>query len=348
MAGNKFDPIDAWFTATEELGEYIGIRFGHLSPGAAEPDWMFPSHREFDGIGGFAEILRKRGAVLARLPQIKHPTPPSRLSLLRSIPKFLMPKHPLKWVPFDGEPMPSTNSTPPKAFAWHLFDEATTTQVRRACRKRGVTVNSFVLKHLTKAIRPFLQDESSVVPWMMPVNLRGKIFRGRDTTNYSGYVVVKVRSYETVKDIHHNIYASLGRGEHWANWYAYESAHILSAGMRKYLVASGKAMAEWSVGGFSNLGDWDPEKKITSPDCQGGWLFCPPVLRCQLIGTGCLTFQNRLALVIQIHPELTTSSVVPRNWIQNWVKEIEIDLSSLLSDSPNSPASSAIPSYLAA
>jgi hypothetical protein len=39
--------------------------------------------------------------------------------------------------------------------------------------------------------------------------------------------------------------------------------------------------------------------------------------------------------------------VVPQTWIQNWVKEIEIDLSSLLSDSP-AHSNSALPSYLAA
>ncbi len=345
MAGKVFDPIESWFAAAEELGEYIGIRFGHLSPGAEEPEWIFLPHKDFDGIGGLAEILRKRGAVLPRLAQIKHPAPPSWLSLARIAPKFFKPKRPLKWVALEGEPMVSTNSTPPRAVAWHLFDEASTTQVRRACRKRGVTVNSFLIKHLTKAIRPFLQDESSVVPWMVPVNLRGKIVRGRDTTNYSSYIGVKVRSYETVDDIHHNIYAALGRGEHWANWYAYQSGRILSAGMRKYLVATGRAMSEWHLGGFSNLGDWDAEKKITFADCQGGWLFCPPVLRCQLVGAGCLTFQNRLSLVIQVHPELTTSSAVPRTWVQNWVKEIEIDLSSLLSDTP---AISVLPSSWAA
>ena len=63
-----------------------------------------------------------------------------------------------------------------------------TLQMRRVCRKAGVTVNSFLLKNLTKAIRPFLEDHSSMVPWMIPVNLRGKLVRERDTANYSSYV----------------------------------------------------------------------------------------------------------------------------------------------------------------
>ena len=201
-------------------------------------------------------------------------------------------------------------------------------QVRQACRKTGVTVNSFLLKHLTKAIRPYLEDQSSMVPWMIPVNLRGKVIRDRDTANFSSYVGVRVLLNETVHDIHQSIYAALGRKEHWANWYAYKLGRFMTHGMRKFLLAKELAMSQWNLGGFSNLGDWDAEKEITQPDCQGSWLFCPPVLRCQLIGAGCVTFQNKLSLMIQAHPELTTNSAIPKAWVQNWIKEIELDLAS--------------------
>lgn len=332
MAEKAFDPIASWFEAAEDLGEYVGIRFGRLAPGSDQPDWIYRRHTDFDGIGGFAEILRSRGAELPRLSQIKHPLNPSFVPLVKSLPKLLKGRHPLKWAPLSGKPEPSTNSTPPSAVGWHVFDEVVTTQIRRACRKGGVTVNSFLLKHLTKAVRPFLQDESSVVPWMVPVNLRGKVKQQRDTANHSSYVGVKVCSYETVHDIHQKIYAALGRGEHWANWYSYESGRLFGKAVKRNLVASGRCMAEWYLGSFSNLGDWDAEKTISARECLGDWLFTPPVLRCQLVGSGCVTFQNRLTLMIQLHPELTTDSAVPQSWVANWTKEIEMDLSSVLSD----------------
>src|SRR5581483_11477434 len=115
-----FDPIKSWFVAAEEIGEYIGIRFGRIAPGASEPEWIFLRHTDFDGIGGFAELLRRGGAWLP---------------LLRSLPKFLKPRRPLKWSPLKGRPMPSTSELQPPAVAWHLFDETTTTQIRRACRR---------------------------------------------------------------------------------------------------------------------------------------------------------------------------------------------------------------------
>ncbi|HEV2329051.1 MAG TPA: hypothetical protein VGY56_09720 [Verrucomicrobiae bacterium] len=332
MDKEPFDPIKPWFEAAEDRGEFIGIRFGRIAPGTSEPEWIYLSHKEFDGIGGFAKILRERGAKLGRLPQVRHPAAPSRLSVLKLLPHFLEPRRKLNWAPFNGRTTPSSNDRPPLAVSWHVFDEAETLRIRRVCRKAGVTVNSFLLKNLSKAIRSFLEDPSSVVPWMIPVNLRGKVFHDRDTANYSSYVSVKIQSYETVHDIHRKIYAALARKEHWANWYAYELGRFTTHGIRKLLLQKELATSSWNIGGFSNLGDWDPEKEMTPDECLGSWLFSPPVLRFQKIGAGCVTFQNRLSLVIQTHPELNTNPDVTAAWMQNWVKEIEFDINSGIED----------------
>jgi hypothetical protein len=328
MSGRATDAIASWFTAAEDLGEYIGIRFGHIPDAATSPDWEFLRHIDFDGIGGFAELLRRRGAVLSRLPQIKHPRSPSWVDLLKALPKYASPRRRIQWATMGGERSPGTSQTPPLAVAWHVFDESVTTQIRLACRNANVTVNSFLLKHLTKAIRPSIEDHSSEVPWMIPVNLRGKVNRGRDTANHTSYVTIRVCSYETVHDIHEHIYAALATGEHWANWMAYHSGKLFSAGMRRWLIVKERCMSQWNLGSFSNLGDWDPDRRLTESGCLGSWLFCPPVLRCQPVGAGCVTFQNRMSLTVQVHPEVTVSSGIPWEWLHNWIKEIEIDLAS--------------------
>ncbi|MGH7977283.1 MAG: hypothetical protein ACREDS_01265 [Limisphaerales bacterium] len=332
MSKTTFDPIKPWFLSCEEMGEFIGIRFGRIVTGKTEPEWIFLPHKEFDGIGGFADILRKRGATLGRLPQVRHPAPPSRFSVLSLLPKYLQSRRHVKLIPLDRSLNVNGTSKPPSAVAWHVFDETLTSQIRHVCRNGSVTVNSFLLKNLTKAIRPFLEDQSSMLPWMIPVNLRGKVVRDRDTANFSTYISVKVQSYETVYDIHRNIYAALGRKEHWANWYAYELGRFTTNGLRKFLIKKELATSQWNLGGFSNLGDWDAEKQITQTECLGDWLFCPPVLRFQKIGAGCVTFQNQLSLMIQAHPELTTDPAVPKAWVQNWVEEIELDLASGLAN----------------
>jgi hypothetical protein len=324
--------IANWFSTAQEAGEYIGIRFGRLAPGATEPEWFFLPHSEVDGIGGFARLLRQRGADIRQLPKIRHFSEPSITALIRALPRYLAPRYRVKWSTLDGAPRPGTSSEPPSAIAWHVFSEEETTQIRRVCRKASYTVNSFLLKHLTKAIRPFLLDQSAVLPWMVPVNLRGRVVQPSDEENHSSYVSVRVRSYETVYDVHRSIYSALAAGEHWANWDSYKSGNVLPSGMRRVLLRMDRATAQWNIGGFSNLGVWDGERDLQQPGCVGGWLFAPPVLRCQMLGAGCVTFQNHLGLLIQAHPELTTSSASPKAWMQNWVREIEIDLDSVLAE----------------
>src|SRR5690242_10269204 len=92
MSAKANDPITPWFAAAEDLGEYIGIRFGHLPPGGEQPEWIFLRHTDFDGIGGLAELLRRRGAPVPRLQQIKHASPPSVMALIRATPKYLGPR----------------------------------------------------------------------------------------------------------------------------------------------------------------------------------------------------------------------------------------------------------------
>jgi hypothetical protein len=331
MGKKPSDPIRPWFNAAEDLGEYIGIRFGRFV-GGNDVEWTFLPHTDYDGIGGLADLLRRGGASLPRLPQIKHYSHKSWTALVRSVPKFVSPRRKLQWDLLDGPTERSTKTTPPTAVAWHVFDESTTVQIRRVCRKSSLTVNSFLLKHLTKAARPLLKDQSATVPWMIPVNLRGGVTRERDVENHSSYVGVRVNSYDSVFDVHRSIYRALGRGEHWANWMAYQSGMFLTAGMKRYMISIERCMSQWNLGSFSNLGDWDSEKRISTRACEGPWLFAPPVLRCQLVGAGCVTFQNRLSLTIHMHPELTVNSAVPRAWVQGWVKEIETDLSSAVGD----------------
>lgn len=327
-----FDPIRAWFLSLQETGEFIGIRFGRIPPGASQPEWTYLPHSDVDGIGGFAQILRQRGVDLPRLPQIKQPSPPSAWTILRHLAKFIRPRRRLKWRRIEGPSEAGDSASAPKAVAWHTFDESQTTQIRRVCRQASITVNSFLLKHLARAIGPCLEEPAATIPWMVPVNMRGGIDRARDVENHSSYIPVAVASRDTAHDVHRKVYEGFQRGDHWANWHSFGSSRFLPAGVRRFLIRIEMATAEWNIGGFSNLGEWDPECRIDHPELAGTWLFAPPVLRCQQLGTGCVTFQNRLSLLMHAHPELTINPADTKRWLENWVKEIQIDVASLKGD----------------
>ncbi|MBM3648796.1 MAG: hypothetical protein FJX11_13485 [Alphaproteobacteria bacterium] len=324
------DPIGPWFAAGESLGEFIGIPFGWIPPGAAAPEWTYLSHSEVDGIGGFARILRERGAMIDALPQLQYggrsSISPFLKALAMRVVRYDRWRGQLHWQlsqSTTAEARP--RSLPP--IAWHVFDKADTLRLRQHCRRAGITVNTLLLKDLTQAIRPYLQDRAAEVPWFLPVNMRGEASRKSDTVNCVSYVSVKVRAEEGIQMIHKKVLTALERKEHWANWYvACVAGRMLSHEIKKFLWKHEQFAAEWNIGVFSNIGEWDAEEKVQEPACLGEWVFCPPAFSALRVAAGVVTFQNRLGLAMQAHPSLTNDPTILRAWMDAWIGGIEASL----------------------
>ncbi len=324
----KSDPLRPWFEVLESMGEFIGIRFGRVEQKERQVEWMFLSHARYDGIGGLAQLLRDRGGDVKELPQITHPARFSLWSFVRLLPSLGTSRKILKWKPLK-QGAPHDPLAPPSAVAFHVFSEQKTLEIRRASRLADVTVNSFLMKYLDRAIRPSLEDPTCSSPWLIPVNLRGRVSQPQDTGNHSSYVGIRIYASESIREIQEGIYAALAKGRHLGAWMCFCAGRLASDAMKKRLILANRATTQWSIGGFSNLGDWDPDRKIDAADCQGDWLFAPPVLRSQMIGAGCVTFQGRMSLTLQIHPDLTTSPEVAEEWLRSWIREIELGLPSV-------------------
>lgn len=320
------DAVSIWFDALEELGEYIGIRYGVLTPGKKEIDWVYRSHKDYDGIGAFAEILREDGLVVHDLPQITHPAKPSLVRTLALASRASMPRRRVDWSedfkrladarPEETEPEPST------CIAWHLFDANQTKEILRATRQIDVTVNSFLLRLLDKAIRPDIADRSQRVPWMIPVNLRGRTEGSSDTENHSAALMIHTHPEQRFDTLHKLVYEKLQKGEHWSVWENYRLTAGLPLNIKKKLIISERAMPQWNIGSFSNLGVWNlPD----SPD-EKSYVFLPPVLRCQWLGAGALTYKGKLGLAIQAHPCIATNPEIAKQWMRRWVDEIAVSI----------------------
>jgi NRPS condensation-like uncharacterized protein len=119
-------------------------------------------------------------------------------------------------------------------------------------------------------------------------------------------------------------------------------SRVMTPGIRRWVVRNELCTPQFNLGSFSNLGNWDPEKRFSGPKITGDWLFCPPVLKMQTMGAGCVTFQGRMTLTVQAHAFLTTDSSVTQSWIRNWVQCIETDLRNILGEAQSSPVSSYI------
>ena len=326
LAGEN-DPIRPWYEAIESVGDYYMIRFGRVRPDASTIDWVDVPHKYFDGIGGFAHLLRRAGIETPPLPETPHEVGPSWRPFLRSLPAVVGPRRRLKWKRMPRAGHYDRRQLPDPVFSWHVFSEEETRIVRHLSQARQITVNTYLLRHLDSVIRRDIARPSEAIPWMLPVNLRGRITRSRDTANHSSYIAVRIAPDDSAQDLHRDIQRRLARGEQWGPWKGYDATRVLPRMMKKALIRTDRAISPWNLGLFTNLGVWDPEKRIKHPAFQGAWLVMATVLRCQMLGAGLMTFQGRLGLTIQAHPELTTSEAVPRRWMNGWLKRIAADYS---------------------
>jgi hypothetical protein len=306
-----------WFRATEALGDFMGIRYGRIPSGSTEVEWFHVSHVECDGVGGFARLLRQRGAAIAKLPSAKKPCrgiigPIWRLWRNKRHAPPCSPRG--DWL-HGHEAKQGT----PADSAWHLFSERETKQLLDACRRQNITVNSLLLRFLDASVRPELGLSDARLAWMVPVNLRGEGNVADDTANQVSCVDVLIAPDDSVNAVHEQINHRLAQGEHRANFLLMELGKFLSHERKMRYLARHRAKPAGNIGVFSNLGSWDPQKRI---DAHDAWLFCPPLVTGQRLAAGCVTYQNRLGLMLQTHPYPSGMPEPTKCWMNRWVAGI--------------------------
>lgn len=315
-----------WFSAAESTGDFLDIRYGRISDEkvSKEVEWCFVSHVECDGIGAFAQLLRQDGAELPKLPQTRNPNRQIikpiwnfiYQNFLRSTPTSERSPNSENWALANTEKNVASKS---EALAWHLFTEEETESIRQRCRQMKVTVNSYLLKHLDQAVRSDLKLPHSDIPWMIPVNLRGDIQYADDTENHVSCVEPVISEDDSAAEIQRKIRHQFTLGEHRTKHLILKLGGFLNKRARVRFINKLRSNTKGNIGAFSNLGVWDSEKKIKNED---SWFFCPPVGKGQLLGAGCVTFQNRLSLTIQAHSDLSDKPELAKAWMQRWVDAV--------------------------
>lgn len=286
----------------------MGIRYGRVANGAGEVEWHFVSHIDCDGIGGLGRLLRERGIGIGKLPETKHPCRgviAPLWKLWRDSRKAMKCAARADWLSLG------CGTRIPEAVAWHLFTADETLEMVNRCRKMGVTVNSFLLKHLDQAVRPAIAEPKARIRWLVPVNLRGDVRFDDDTANHVSCVEPCIAPDDSAEVIQADILRRLKRGEHRANHLLFMAGGLLGHEGKVDLLRKERAKRNGNIGSFSNLGVWEAN------DASGdGWVFCPPVVSGQLLGAGCVTFQGRLGMAIQGH---SSAPAVVEGWMRSWL-----------------------------
>lgn len=308
-----------WFKAAEGAGNFIGIRFGRISEGSSNVEWIYVSHDECDGIGAFAKLLRQQGEKIEQLPENKNPC----LAVIAPLWSwFWYARRDKKICYAQREDWEATTIASPDQAGdvdYYLCSEAETEAILARCRAIGVTVNNLLLYQLDLAVRPELKRQGLTTMWTIPVNLRGDIKHRDDEENHVSCVDAAISESDSEQDIQQQVAGRLARAEHRANYLLLKLGHLISHKVKLTYFQKNSTKVYGSIGSFSNLGVWDTGCELESRD---SWLFCPPVMTGQLLGAGCVTFRNRLALTLQIHSGIENSEQKAKRCMQRWVEAI--------------------------
>ena len=315
-AGPK-DWAGAWFDILEEMGEYVGMRFGYQAPEATEPAWQFCSHANYDGLGWFATLIRRqRGDASIAIPRMKDTTKPSWLAQARALLRLLArkPEPAAMWSTWNADwQAPAGGAEAGKAVAVYAFDADSTRRLADLAAAKGASINSLLLAALGRASAPQLASGRAL--WMVPVNMRGPVNLARETANHTSYLQIVTAAEATAQDIHHQIRTKLGNNEHWGAWLFANCGRLVRfAGMKFafHRELSRTGGRPW-VGAFSNLGAWD--------NC-GQWFVCPPVAKTCPLGVGIITCEGRLSLTIDAHPSIARDAAWTRALMDRWIVEL--------------------------
>lgn len=309
------DPIGSWFEWLEENGEWTNLRFGRVSPHGGVV-WEFLSHVDYDGISGFRRILSKYG-LSAEGPSSRRA---SRLRLSSGLDAIFhrsiqskreydgWPTDPAAWhprCPFDSRP---------NAIAWSLFDDNETKLAYSVAEDTGISLNSWLLSALQRAIADELEQDHGRWLWIVPVAVRNKALR-RYHGNHISFLNVELRASEDPRKLHDRIHYALNRQEYIAarDILAY-SAKLgklgMASAMRTYL-----SMGQTYVGVMSSFGKWRQSYGLSHDD---RWLAVPPPTRWQPLAAGTLVWNNRLSLTMQVHPSIQVYPERVDQWVRNW------------------------------
>jgi hypothetical protein len=308
-ARRRIDWTGMWFRIVENEGEFVGMRGGRRLP-SGDIDWVFPSHAEYDGLGGFVHVLRQ--AYPGR--DIKVPARQSRMPSLGKRLAAVMQmclRKPVAAAAWRGHDPDWTGHCPNAGgeFATGFFSAETTSRLNAKARAQAVSLNCLLMHTLALATEPELEAGPRI--WMMPVNMRGPVQLDRDTANQSGYLQIEVAADAPLARVQEQIKQALRRRDHWASWTFLNLSQLIgAAGIRHvYKLQMQRFTGRPFVGSFSNLGAW---KGV------GEWCVCPLVTRTSPVGVGAIVCDGRLGLTFEAHASVRREAGWTQTVMDRW------------------------------
>lgn len=310
----KMEPAVAGFLAAEELGEVMLMRYGRLRTPESEPEWDYVPHVLFDGLGGFAHMLKvHEGYTLALPPARRMEAPPlgvrwkaMQAALARE--KLSPTRKVVPWKRYDR----SIVAGIPKAIGWAVL---TPEESKRLAKRAATSMNSRLLWALDRAVSELLAEPHATRLWLMPVNMRGATEASLTMVNAVSAIPIAFDEGAAPEAVHAAIKEMFQAHAQWGNWdLSMLRAKFGYAAIRAALHAYYARPRHAWMGTFSNLGD------LSDPKHEAKYTFIgvpPPSVSHPLTGA-IMGWGGRITLTVQAHPVLDASAEDAMRWAATW------------------------------
>ncbi len=305
---SKTDWAGMWFSFLPEFDEHPYIAYGCQRTGAEPLEWCELPHEKFDGVGGFVHLLRQQGIEFGELPRLRDRRAPHYLVTLKKLygVEIFPPAVPYHWDVEYHEPPYEIH------FPVHLpLDRDTTAKIRESAQAQNVSLNSFLIYCLNRAVQDRLLNKAGFHRWMIPANMRGQTGIKDETANQASCLTCLIRAESTCPEIHQMIKKQFSSDAHWHTWRLLNIGKIIGRRALRYLYRRQYHSGPPWTGVFSNLGEW-------TLSGESSWYFTPPVTRGCPIAAGAITINDRLHLAVQTHHGWKDNSAHARNILECW------------------------------
>lgn len=304
------------FKAVEKIGESIDIHHLKFNLNDKSTSTEIRKHCYYDGVGALADILKKQGYEIKRLPlQIigKDPGLWQRIKLM-----FQFFSHAGKMNDLWKEDVDFNKIGANQECAFAYF---TKEQSEFIAKVKKTKFSSFLIQQIDRACLPYLTKNNKNRKWILPINMRSKKDK-LDYRNFTSSFVLHTGSEIGVNQLQEEINNSIRTNLHWGSWQYTLIPKYLHKKILYYLASKTKNQA---FGFLSNLGSW-PGKNITHHDQNeiDKYLWIPISLATAVVpvATGVLNWNGRTVLSLRLHSSLNVNADVTKNIMRDWINNI--------------------------
>jgi hypothetical protein len=319
------DYISMWFDVRKEQGINDDMSAGLLNTETRKVTWHSFRHRDMDGLGGLAKLLRDYGYPSRTLPVSSDKHKPSLIELFKLMfraPKIEVPKSICWKNTYSNYKQLNPKNSNDAPIVSGFFSEPDTDLIKSQAKSHKVALGVYLFWALNKAVADNLLDGEQEYHWFYPVNLRGALDFGDDTRNYSSGINVHLSNNIPPVEIQKRIKTQLKSKSYWVLWWQANIGKLIGlSGVRwLYKVVSQR---QFYAGSFSFLGSW-PLKDAGNPPMNRDevWITCGIGTQNYPVSTGIMLWHNQLTLGLKLHPYICNNISLTEQCMSNWKRNL--------------------------